>query len=626
MIYSYLDTLLKNWVEYCETLLSEDLTRPENNLNALLGSEGSNHPTRAKEIFKLKFLRFPISSGTEGFTHLRQGNTIVSEFGYVNYLIAKSIELEPDNRLVVDAFYASSALCLITQYVEFQDYRISLSSIFLKLLDDFPIPPQANEGAYFRFLSASMFCELKDNPQPLIESVRFNYKIDLRLIEREGGIARATFRSSKDVVEAIENGTSLINLLYEKSSTFFIGKFRGDLRGLFYISQRYHGEFLNSYRFLETRDPHNNPFHDFYSETEYKDIISGLYTIYKNESVELNESVASLMLTLEDGCKEALKILKWTTLPTTNQKTGSGRNTIYFGAPGTGKSHVIEQYLKDFDPSRVERVTFHPEFDYSTFLGSYRPVSSLNPVNNRKEISYEFVPQSFINIFVKAWNDPSLEYFLVIEEINRGNCAEIFGDIFQLLDRDSDYSISPASEILNYLKTKIDAPKQVGLDSGKIKMPPNLNIFATMNTSDQSLMPMDSAFKRRWSWIYIPICYDPVYPTGAINEAYYFSIEIGSSAYSWIEFIQAINAIIRNTPHLGMDKCIGNFFMKPVGQIISTEEFIYKVMFYLLNDVFFEDEQLILGEKISFEDFFPIESNGVNLLTRMMEGLGVSSQ
>jgi len=171
-------------------------------------------------------------------------------------------------------------------------------------------------------------------------------------------------------------------------------------------------------------------------------------------------------------------------------------NKIYYGAPGTGKSHKVNELLKGKE-ERTERVTFHPEYDYASFIGGFKPITEKDEVSEKEEIKYKFVPQIFTNIYVDAWNNKDHQYYLVIEEINRGNCAEIFGDIFQLLDRNSNYNITPSNELKQYLVNTLTSEDGIkGIENGKMKLPPNLNILATMNTSDQSIFPMDSAFKR----------------------------------------------------------------------------------------------------------------------------------
>ncbi|MCD8431739.1 AAA family ATPase [Tenacibaculum finnmarkense genomovar ulcerans] len=298
-----------------------------------------------------------------------------------------------------------------------------------------------------------------------------------------------------------------------------------------------------------------------------------------------------------------------------NKETINSINKIYYGAPGTGKSYKVKELTKiPEEQNRVERVTFHPEYDYSSFVGSYKPTM------NGNNIRYEFIPQAFTNIYVKSWNDLENDYYLVIEEINRGNCAEIFGDIFQLLDRINDYKITPSKELKEYLITELEG--NLNIDAEKLLLPPNLNILATMNTSDQSLFPMDSAFKRRWDWEYIPINYDETDK----NASSKFNVKISETeSFSWLKFIKAINLMIKENDSLGMDKCLGNYFIKPESNIIDLDTFINKAIFYLWNDVFKDEmeEDNIFKEKTSYEDFFPINIEGIKKVKEILVILGV---
>ena len=286
-------------------------------------------------------------------------------------------------------------------------------------------------------------------------------------------------------------------------------------------------------------------------------------------------------------------------------------NKIYFGAPGTGKSYHIVRDLDAVDTIFKRRVTFHPDYDNASFVGSYKPFSS-----SVGEIRYDFVPQIFTNIYVDACNDPAHQYYLIIEEINRGNCAEIFGDLFQLLDRNPEYEIEPSMELTQYLTENISMEKF--FKDGKMLLPTNLSILATMNTSDQSLFPMDSAFKRRWDWEYIPINYEK-----ENNPSAEFYVKLkDDSNFNWIDFIKKVNyKYIKSNPNLGMDKCIGNYFIQPKNKEISLEEFINKAIFYLWNDVFKDEEDNIFEENTFYEDFFPIETNGNKKVITMLEKL-----
>ncbi|WP_396188092.1 McrB family protein [Flavobacterium sp.] len=267
-------------------------------------------------------------------------------------------------------------------------------------------------------------------------------------------------------------------------------------------------------------------------------------------------------------------------------------NKIYFGPPGTGKSHAIKEYLKKLNTAKenYSRVTFHPDYDYHSFVGGYKPYTD---INDNDKIKYKFVPQIFTELYIKAWSNQNENYFLVIEEINRGNCSEIFGDIFQLLDRNPEYNIEPSTELREYLlleEKRINSERIKNgeeainlLINGKLEMPDNLSILASMNTSDQSLYPMDSAFKRRWEWEYVPIhtkC-------GKSN----FVIKIKEDkTYSWLDFIDKVNSKIYSVTK-SEDKQIGNWFIDATSSenIISKELFVNKVLFYLWNDVFKDD-------------------------------------
>lgn len=348
------------------------------------------------------------------------------------------------------------------------------------------------------------------------------------------------------------------------------------------------------------------------------DYDNSYFTSQWNESIETGLSLSNFNVFLKDISKNTLEIIKDNDIYKLVKKRGFNRvtqNKIFYGAPGTGKSHKVEELTRIHEVyGRVERVTFHPEYDYASFVGGYKPTMSDD------NIRYEFVPQAFTNIYVNAWNDLNNDYYLIIEEINRGNCAEIFGDIFQLLDRTNYYKISPSKELKEYLEIELNGNPNI--DSDKLLLPPNLNILATMNTSDQSLFPMDSAFKRRWDWEYIPINYDYSENNGSSK----FKVQLSESeSFSWLKFIESVNDLIKTNENLGMDKCIGNYFIKPVTDLIGFELFINKVIFYLWNDVFKDetDDNSIFKDKTTYEDFFPVQSNGINKVKEILEILKI---
>lgn len=334
---------------------------------------------------------------------------------------------------------------------------------------------------------------------------------------------------------------------------------------------------------------------------------------------------------------------------------------IFYGAPGTGKSHTINEETKDED---VIRTTFHPDTDYSTFVGAYKPTTKeveLRDLSGHKvvengevvkedRIVYEFVAQSFLQAYVSAWKkyadaneDEPQKQYLVIEEINRGNCAQIFGDLFQLLDRNdrgfSDYPIKADADMKRQLqkafaglviaqKDKINAMyegkdivSQV-LNGDILLLPNNLYIWATMNTSDQSLFPIDSAFKRRWDWTYMPIS----------NAEKDWIIEVDGSKYNWWQFLEKINEKIGSTTN-SEDKKLGYFFCKAQDGVISAKTFVGKVIFYLWNDVFkdyefgdaiFNDED---GSKLSFDKFYTSEGTKYEIVEKkvaiFLKNLGI---
>lgn len=303
--------------------------------------------------------------------------------------------------------------------------------------------------------------------------------------------------------------------------------------------------------------------------------------------------------------------------PTVSTTSQDVNNVIYYGSPGTGKSHRadIETNGKD-----VQKVTFHPDYDYHSFVGGYKPTM------DEDKIAYKFVPQIFTKIYVDAWKnlvsaDDTKPFYLQIEEINRGNCAEIFGDLFQLLDRDKDgfskYEVTAEEELCKYLLSeKGFGGNHPGIENGKLRFPNNLKIIATMNTSDQSLFPMDSAFKRRWDWIYVPIDTDCKYSD--------FTIQLDNDkAFKWLSFLKVINEEIFEITK-SQDKQIGNWFIdaQNSGKIITESTFVNKVVFYLWNDVFKDEENTIFksvdGKNLTYTSFF---ENGTsnNLVSYILE-------
>ena len=338
---------------------------------------------------------------------------------------------------------------------------------------------------------------------------------------------------------------------------------------------------------------------------------------------------------------------------------------IYYGAPGTGKSKTIKDLT--FGES-VIRTTFHPDSDYASFAGTYKPITEevtlrdcygkkvideeTNEVVKEERIAYKFIPQAFLEAYVEAWKKlgSSKKQYLIIEEINRGNCAQIFGDLFQLLDRNeygfSDYPIVADKDMQKYLEkefagweiTNKDEINQLYGEANMVNLimkgerlvlPSNLYIWATMNTSDQSLFPIDSAFKRRWDWKYVPIREGRDKETNAPLNWY---INTGDKQYKWWSFISKVNELIGSLTN-SEDKKLGYFFCKAKDGEIDADLFVSKVIFYLWNDVFkdygfddkdFQDEE---GKILSFDRFYEDKNGKTNvdiaIVEQFLENLGV---
>jgi len=409
-------------------------------------------------------------------------------------------------------------------------------------------------------------------------------------------------------------------------------------------------------------------------------------SLYKNEQ---GEYAAFWLLGLEGGNNFEINPV----ITKDETKRISSLQTIFYGTPGSGKSHKVKEQTEG---KKIHRTTFHPDSDYASFVGCYKPTMSktirkalteselkqklnefLNdgeayPIHrfaatypeienispsirkewlasagktesmdteivkgaacgnelckffNSTEISYSFTPQVFTEAYIDAWQNPEEEVCLVIEEINRGNCAQIFGDIFQLLDRNaegkSDYQIKADNDLRDYLYGKLGEDHE-GIKNGELCLPSNLHILATMNTSDQSLFPMDSAFKRRWDWEYVPVDY------GDYVLSSKFIITLGNKKYRWVDFLKKVNKRILEVTD-SEDKQMGNFFIKAD---VSEVEFKSKVMFYLWNEVcrdeyhtqnnFFRYKQGSEEKEFSFNELYQV--GGLIKLYGFMEYLGI---
>lgn len=337
-----------------------------------------------------------------------------------------------------------------------------------------------------------------------------------------------------------------------------------------------------------------------------------------------------IRLDIVDNLSESVKDEITEDFDSGNIVDNASHQVIYYGAPGTGKSHKIKEQLVGIPKENIFRTTFHPDSDYSTFVGAYKPTRGKRPLYglfgketvrlnddgdlSEDTITYEFIPQTFLNAYMQAYMKPYENVYLIIEEINRGNCAQIFGDLFQLLDRDengaSEYTIKADADLKVFLEEKLGKDKP-GIEDGELCLPSNLFIYATMNTSDQSLFPIDSAFKRRWDWEYEPIKYK--------NEDWF--IDIDGLKYRWSEFQKEVNdRILKDTG--SEDKMLGDYFVNPATKVISYNLFRNKILFYLWNDVCKDGDADIFptDEDFSFSKLYD-EDCGQQLIVSMMTKL-----
>ena len=389
----------------------------------------------------------------------------------------------------------------------------------------------------------------------------------------------------------------------------------------------------------------------YYSNSNKEKRIPSLGELFKENNVEVDDIVCLESRRVDDKYSFYIRFFKkgtiriepssfsFTTVGDENKENIISTNKsitplqqIFYGAPGTGKSCGIKKALagNNVPNENIFRTTFHPDSDYSTFVGAYKPTmevvphyeSSTGAQIEEKRIAYNFIPQAFLNAYVRAYQTDENVY-LVIEEINRGNCAQIFGDLFQLLDRGddgkSDYSIKADTDIRAYLEEVLGDDNE-GIKGGNLCLPANLYILATMNTSDQSLFPIDSAFKRRWEWEYVPIR----------NEEKGWVIAADGQEWDWWEFLESVNEKIGSITD-SEDKKLGYFFVKPAdGHTITAKTFVGKVLFYLWNDVFkdygFSDDEFQTedGKEMKYPMFYETEGGkDVNerLIARFLSNL-----
>lgn len=287
---------------------------------------------------------------------------------------------------------------------------------------------------------------------------------------------------------------------------------------------------------------------------------------------------------------------------TTNRKhIDKPHQRIFFGAPGTGKSYLLnEEAKKDFEKECCERVTFHPNYMYGNFVGAFKPFSK------KDSITYEYIPGVLLEQLKKALQNQDKNYLLIIEEINRANVAAVFGDIFQLLDRDesgdSEYPIAASRELREFLEKNLtnskpnsNITKKMGKNFSRVFLPSNLYIWATMNSADQGVMPIDTAFKRRWEFRYIGID-DAVDASFANYKFQINSLEV----VKWDDFRKEVNKRLSKL-NIPEDKLIGPYFisksiLENYDSSKLTEVIKDKVLMYLYEDAARAYRSLLFAE------------------------------
>lgn len=398
----------------------------------------------------------------------------------------------------------------------------------------------------------------------------YYYQNDKKIASRKAGEIKAFYETSSSSVITVMDGSQLIAFVDELSPYFYdehenmAHQKSGVWHSAFDESDRLPADEGYMTTCFEIKKPENLLF---------------LYKKYYRSSGAGNSSATSDEISIKFN---------------TGYRSAFERNRILFGAPGTGKSFTLNREKDALlaEGGEYERVTFHPDYSYANFVGTYKPVPCKDSDEN-DAITYSYVPGPFMRTYVNALKNSRTEtpmpYLLVIEEINRANVAAVFGDIFQLLDRGDDevseYPIQASEDIKKYLASELGGNPN---DYSEIRIPDNMFIWATMNSADQGVFPMDTAFKRRWDFTYLGIDDSEA---GIVGK----KVILGQGDYRRVVEWNALRKAINNellTYKVNEDKLMGPYFISkknlPEGNEIDavsfTRIFKNKVLMYLFDD------------------------------------------
>lgn len=467
-IYSYFITLLNTWVEWNEGVLSHKASNNVRTFTELMGKDTSDSRTRAKEMYRCGFLKKElIKSGIE---NLKCDKNIQSDLGYLAAVIFKGFEKGQHCKKIIRALSAVASVSTLLLSVKISDnIELSLNTILTILNQKYHKPEQIDQVKWNRYILSAFLCEINSEDNANLQNIcdYFEGKRDnltLRIISQTDANTKniekrviASFSTSEDVCTAINQKVSLNNIVNQKSALFIIGNPTNEMpKAIYSLANLKFSKFLrDSAIFEKGYIGKKNPFLCLYednADSPSSKKANSLYELNKifSHNKELENEYNIVMKSMVVGAYEALDKLSggMSNLNETGQQV---KQIIYFGAPGTGKSNAIKELTGNgtFAKNFTFRTTFHPDSDYSSFVGAYKPVEEGG------KIIYKFRPQTFLKAYIAAWTHSNENVALIVEEINRGNCAQIFGDIFQLLDREdnglSKYPIEADIDMKSYL-------------------------------------------------------------------------------------------------------------------------------------------------------------------------------